>query len=259
MTIKILNDKIILSFYVKRGVVALFFMNLCGLNVQVNNIYEEFRKRAKDYIIEETEPDIVLEVTKDEILAELLRDPRFGEAYHEGAILFGKVCREILKHNAFFLHSAVVEYEGKGYLFTGRSGAGKSTHALLWQEVFPKSVIINADKPMIKRCHDGFYAYGTPWCGKEGINKNASVKICGAFFIEQAEGNSIKEMDKKEVLEKIFSRTNYMREPELNLLMTGLLSEFVEKVPFYLLECDISHEAVKTAYNAINSEEKNEY
>ena len=45
-------------------------------------------------MIEKTKPDIILETTEDEILKEVSADPRFGKGYHEGAILFRKMCRE---------------------------------------------------------------------------------------------------------------------------------------------------------------------
>ena len=237
----------------------MFFLNVCGLNVQVNNIYEDFKKRSLEYIIEETKPDIILEATEEEISKEAVEDPRFSKGYHEGAVLFRKMCKEILRYNAFFFHSAVVSYKGKGYVFTGKSGSGKSTHAMLWREVFPDAVIINGDKPLIRREKDGFYAYGAPWNGKEGLHQNESVKIEGVFFIEQSKENSVKKLSPKEVLKKIFSRTNYIREPESNLLLIELLESFVTEVPFYQLLCDISREAVYTAYKTINPEDNNEY
>lgn len=237
----------------------MFFLKVCGLNIQVNNIYEEIKNCSLEYMIEKTKPDIILETTEDEILKEVSADPRFGKGYHEGAILFRKMCREILRYNAFFFHSAVVSYEGKGYVFTGKSGSGKTTHAMLWKEVFSDAVIINGDKPMIRREKDGFFAYGTPWNGKEGLHKNTSVKIEGVFFIEQDDKNSVKKLSHKEVLEKVFSRTNYIREPELNVLLINLLESFVTEVPFYKFSCNLSRDAVYAAYKTMNREENNEY
>lgn len=33
----------------------------------------------------------------------------------------------------FYLHSSAVELDGRAYLFSGKSGVGKSTHTRLWQ------------------------------------------------------------------------------------------------------------------------------
>lgn len=36
--------------------------------------------------------------------------------------------------NTLLFHSSVIEKDGKGFLFLGRSGTGKSTHSRLWME-----------------------------------------------------------------------------------------------------------------------------
>ena len=36
----------------------------------------------------------------------------------------------------FYLHSSAVELDGRAYLFSGKSGVGKSTHTRLWQQIF---------------------------------------------------------------------------------------------------------------------------
>ena len=86
-----------------------------------------------------------------------------------------QISLKLLQHDAFLLHAAVVAHHGKAYAFCAPRGVGKTTHALLWQEHFGKDAaeIINGDKPIIRRHKDGtFYAYGTPWGGKEGLQKN---------------------------------------------------------------------------------------
>ena len=89
-------------------------------------------------------------------------------AYMESGFQF---YRNLLFHDGLMLHASAVAYEGYAYLFSGPCGMGKSTHARLWQQVFgEKAVIFNDDKPAL-RCVDGkWFAYGTPWCGKDGIN-----------------------------------------------------------------------------------------
>lgn len=55
-------------------------------------------------------------------------------------------------------------------LFTAPSGTGKSTHTRMWQECFGERVtVINDDKPLIKINDSEAVIYGTPWCGKHGI------------------------------------------------------------------------------------------
>ena len=48
------------------------------------------------------------------------------------------------------LHASVTRYEGRGNLFFGVSGTGKSTHSRLWHEFVPESDLMNDDNPVIR-------------------------------------------------------------------------------------------------------------
>ena len=144
-----------------------------------------------------------------------------------------------------------MKFEGDGYVFAGKSGVGKSTHAALWEKVMPGAEVINGDKPLIKFEADGLYAYGTPWCGKEMMQKNDKAKISGVCFIEQAKENTISKLNPVQVIGRIFDQTVYMKEPELNQKMMDLINRFISEIPFYLLKCDISEEAVRLSYNTM--------
>ena len=48
------------------------------------------------------------------------------------------------------LHASVTRYEGRGNLFFGVSGTGKSTHSRLWHEFVPGSDLMNDDNPIIR-------------------------------------------------------------------------------------------------------------
>lgn len=235
----------------------MFICRICGLNIRINNMYDKIKVLSRDYIINnDASPDIILQADESEIEAEMLKYPQYSKEYHEVVVIFRKLCEAVLNYNIFFLHSAVVSFDGDGYVFTGKSGAGKSTHAALWEKVIHTSCVINGDKPLIKLENDGFYAYGTPWCGKEGMQKNTKVKITGVCFVEQAEKNSIVKLNTTQVIGKIFNQTVYMKNPELNERFMNLLNKFIEDIPFYILKCNISKEAVMTAYNAMKPEGK---
>ena len=89
---------------------------------------------------------------------------------------------QLLRHNGMMLHASAVVVDGYAYLFSGPCGIGKSTHTALYKDAFPEAVIINDDKPAL-RCMDGvWYAFGTPWCGKDGINVNMSAPLAASAF-----------------------------------------------------------------------------
>ena len=116
--------------------------------------------RCKDYLwCGEAEADIII---REEAYRKTPYSEKLGEndiAYMESAYQF---YRELVNFGGFYLHCSAIVVDGKAYLLSGHPGAGKSTHARLYQELFPDAVIINDDKPAL-RCIDGvWYAYGTP-------------------------------------------------------------------------------------------------
>ena len=124
--------------------------------------------------------------------------------YREGRIIlpeckFKKVFYEALKmmydlatagKDTLHVHAAVVSCEGKGYLFLGPSGTGKSTHAQLWLKHFEGTELVNDDNPVVR---DGV-VYGSPWSGKTPCYRNVSVPIGGIVMLSQAPYNKIRRL-----------------------------------------------------------------
>ncbi len=54
--------------------------------------------------------------------------------------------------------------DGRGWLFAGKSGAGKSTIARLWHG-HEGAQVLNDDRIIIRRFGDRFFMYGSPWHG----------------------------------------------------------------------------------------------
>ena len=150
------------------------------------------------------------------------------------------------------LHASCVEYEGKAYLFSARSGTGKSTHTHLWLKYMPGSRIINDDKPAI-RCIDGvYYAYGTPWSGKTDESVNTGVPIAGIAFLSRGE-NNINRISGIKALKLFMEQTVRPRDKNLMEDMLVVLNNVLTDIPIYELYCDMSEDAVKTAYLGMNA------
>ena len=92
-------------------------------------------------------------------------------------------------------HAAVVSYEGKGYMFLGPSGTGKSTHARLWLEHIEGSALVNDDNPVVRISEDGSATvYGSPWSGKTPCYRNVSYPLGGIVVLSQAPYNNIQRL-----------------------------------------------------------------
>ena len=124
--------------------------------------------------------------------------------YREGRIIlpeckFKKVFYEALKmmydlatagKDTLHVHAAVVSCGGKGYLFLGPSGTGKSTHAQLWIKHIGGTELVNDDNPVVR---DGI-VYGSPWSGKTPCYRNVSYPIGGIVRLSQAPYNKIRRL-----------------------------------------------------------------
>lgn len=165
-------------------------------------------------------------------------DPQLREstvAYMESAYQF---YRRLVEFGGFYLHSSAVVLDGRAYLFSGPCRAGKSTHTRQWQAAFgPEARVINDDKPAIRRTGGRWYAYGTPWCGKDGINENAAAPLAGVCFLKKAPENRIRRLDTVEAMQKILSQTIYKFDSAEQLdRLLELLNRFLQEIPVYGLE-----------------------
>lgn len=86
-------------------------------------------------------------------------------------------------------HAAGVIYEGKGYLFTGNGGAGKTTTARLWQAL-PGSRVVNDDKVILRKVAGEFRLYGTPWHGEGGMALPEWAPLEKVFILKKAKSNT---------------------------------------------------------------------
>lgn len=102
-------------------------------------------------------------------------------------------------YNTALFHAAVVNYEGKGYMFLGKSGTGKSTHARLWLKYNEGSELLNDDNPVVRieKDVDGnsvTRVYGSPWSGKTPCYKNEVYPLGGFVMLSQAPYNKIERL-----------------------------------------------------------------
>jgi hypothetical protein len=92
-------------------------------------------------------------------------------------------------------HAAVVSYEGRGYIFLGPSGTGKSTHASLWLQHIAGTALVNDDNPVVRIDEDGSaMVYGSPWSGKTPCYRNVHYPLGAIVLLSQADCNKIQRL-----------------------------------------------------------------
>lgn len=236
----------------------MFYIEIAKLLVQVNNHYELIRQHCQPYLVEPyREPDLVMEADEKEIA--------FGKAWflqHEHTEItdaeseFSRapfsIYSKLPAFGAMWLHSVLLEMDGEGYAITAPSGYGKSTQGQLWLKAFPdRARIINGDNPIVRKEGEGFVAYGTPFCGKEGYQVNIGVPLKGFCYLKHGETNSIRRMDSTVAFAQLLREYQCRFTAEYQERHMELLQQFVETVPVYVLTCNLDGQAPIVAYEGM--------
>lgn len=82
------------------------------------------------------------------------------------------------------LHAmGLVDEVGRGHLFLGHSGAGKSTTARLWQKE-TRALILSDDRIILRERKGRIWMHGTPWHGDAGIASPEAAPLYRAYLLE---------------------------------------------------------------------------
>ena len=170
---------------------------IADLVIEIKTRYDFVPRQCKDYLAEAgATPDFTVEVSDEALDASYAHSPECGRPYHESLCVYREICKKMLAYGGFLLHAAVIEVDGRAYAFSAPSGTGKSTHIALWRRVLGDRVrIVNGDKPILRYKDGRFIAYGTPWCGKEGWQRNTSAPLSAICFLERSPENRIRRME----------------------------------------------------------------
>lgn len=158
--------------------------------------------------------------------------------------------RLLLWHDAFLLHSSVVQINGKSVLFSGPSCAGKSTQAELWHK-YLGAEILNGDRCVVMKKADGFYGGGSPWCGTSGIYRAEQSPIAGIFLVNKAPVNHVVRLG-FDAFMPLFSQTiTNTWDSDFMAKISSLYAQLLSQVPVYRLDCRPDQEAVRVAYDTL--------
>ncbi len=233
----------------------MFYIQIADLTIGIDNRYDYVFHLCNGYIVQQPKHcDMTVRVTEEEIRAEQeIAEIQVSAAYAEGVCIYRTICKQLpIQFQSFLMHCAVIEYEGQGYAFAAKSGTGKSTHIALWQKRFGEKVhIVNGDKPIMRFVGDRLYAYGTPWCGKEGFNTNTSVPLKALCFLERASTNTIRKIGADEAVMRIFHQILSPDDIATVDALFPLLDKTLRLIPCYVLGCNISEEAAEVAYSGM--------
>lgn len=212
-------------------------------------------------------PDCVFAVTQEDRLREQalldaeadregLRRRVFTQPFLERAVIQRKTAAYLLTRGVLLLHGSTVAVDGSAYLFTAKTGVGKSTHTRLWREQFgSRAVMVNDDRTFLLPSGGGYLACGSPWSGKHGLDTNLSVPLAGICLLERGVENRIVPLPEREALPMLLSQAfdpADCGDPAVEALTRALAGA----VPLWCMACTKEPEAASAAYEAMRS--KNE-
>lgn len=242
----------------------MFTFGICmaDVSIEVKTIFDTTRKLCQNYLttqpcqfqIETTQQDIDYE--KERSAEEDRREgiPRrfFTDDYLETLAVYRKIANRLIDYNILLFHGSVVALDGQGYLFTAKSGTGKSTHTRLWMQQFgDRCMMVNDDKPLIRVTDSGVTVYGTPWNGKHRLDTNIAVPLKAVCILERDTMNHIKPVEKKRIYPMMVQQTYRIKDAKKMKRTFELLDVFMQQVSIYRLGCNMEQEAALVAYEGM--------
>lgn len=136
----------------------------------------------------------------------------------------------LAERGGFLLHAASAICDGHACLFSGVSGAGKTTMTRLAP---PDVTLLTDEISYLRPTGDGYAAFGTPFAGELARSgENCSAPISALFFLEQGPKNCIDELSSTEAVRRLMRNILFFAEdPGLVNKLFSTACNFISKVP----------------------------
>ena len=236
-----------------------FVLKLADVSIRVSAIYPSTKAYCDGYLTD-SEPQLTVEITPEDIARERVHSDReralenlppshMSDSALEPNAVYRKIVELLADFNVLLFHGSVVAVDGAAYLFTAKSGTGKSTHTRLWRKKFgDRAVMINDDKPLLKICDNQVMVCGTPWDGKHRLNTNCIVPLKAICILERGEENHITPISAGQALPMLFQQSH---RPANIAKYMDLINDITALMPFYALRCNMDISAAEIAYEAM--------
>ncbi len=233
------------------------------LNIRVCSCYDYVHRLCTAYRIDDGEEIFTVRTGQDDIDFEREKSARedalegrpvrkYSDEYLEALAVYRKIAERLPYHDTFLFHGSCVAVDGAGYLFTAKSGTGKSTHTRLWREMLgDRAVMVNDDKPLIRVTEDSAYIYGTPWDGKHRLSSNICVPLKAVCVLARAAENQISRITAREAYPMLLQQSYRPMDTGALTQTLSLIDRLSQRADLWQLGCNISPEAAQTAYDAM--------
>ncbi len=155
--------------------------------ISIDDFHILFKKNGSRFLL------FYFEETKDQITT------FYHISLKQFNLLIHKTLNILLHDNGFMLHASAVNINGLVHVFTGRSGAGKSTIMKLLSKKYQP---LADDSVIIRRKKQKFFLYQTPFVEKENWLKKqkGQYKIKRICFLKKKDYLKIEKIKNKEYI-----------------------------------------------------------
>lgn len=242
-----------------------FMIKVAGRVAAVTAMYETSKQYCEDYLCEE-KPDFSVEITATDLaleraksiktsLAEGRDDTAISDSQLELTAIQRKIAEQLFAYNTIVFHGSAVAVDGAAYLFTAKSGTGKSTHTRLWRKLLgERAVMVNDDKPFLHMTDEGVMACGSPWNGKHHLGSNICVPLKAICILERGEENQICRIKAEDALTMLMQQSNRPMQAKWMPKYLELMDKLAGNVAFYRLHCNMDLDAAQVAYEGMSKE-----
>lgn len=235
---------------------------LADLVVEISSVYEYVHRMCKDYRTDEPAEYFVSttqehcdeerRISESNDIKEGRKPIHYEDDYLETLAVYRQIAELFLERDIILFHGSVIAVDGEAFLFTAKSGTGKSTHTSNWRKVFgDRAVMVNDDKPLLRITDEGVFAYGTPWDGKHHRSTNMSAKLKAVCVLTRSENNHIEKTSLGSQYNIILQQVYRIKDAAKMKKIFELLDRMFRVTDIYRLGCNMDEESAVVAYNGM--------
>lgn len=242
-----------------------FSIRTAGKVAAVRALFDSSREYCKAYLTDQP-PDFTVEITPEDLTIEREKAARtdlnegkavrnVSDAQLEITAIQRKIAEELFDHDIVLFHGSVTAVDGVAYLFTAKSGTGKSTHTGLWRQMLgQRAVMVNDDKPFLRVTQDAVFACGSPWNGKHRLGTNIEVPLKAICILERGAENRIEKIMAQDALHMLLQQSNRPASSRKMLKYLDMIDLIAARVSLYRLHCNMQPEAAAVAFHEMSKE-----
>lgn len=235
---------------------------IAGKIIEINSLYQKVHDYCKEYGFV-GKPDLIVSITQSDIdyerkksaaadTAEGRSQHEWPDDYLEELAVYRKIAEKMPEYDTFLFHGSAVAVDGLCYLFTAKSGTGKSTHTRLWRTLLgERAVMVNDDKPLIHADDNRTVVFGTPYNGKHRLSANIAVPLKAVCILERSNENRIRKITKDEAYTMLLQQSYRPADSQALIKTLALIDRMAEHTDFWRLGCNMDISAAELSYNTM--------